>query len=124
MGEGNQQGLESGRPWRQVEGMTLEDFLAALHAKAAIARQAGDLARATEFEAAANELDAAYQAHQAAEGKKVELFLQADQIDGKLGRIVLEPHETAAELGAGLALAALERLEEALTRCKELRYPA
>src|SRR5256885_1264569 len=98
--------------------MTLEDFLAALHAKAAIARRAGDVARATGFEAAANELDAAYRAHQAAEGKKVELFLGADQIDGKLGRIVLEPHETAADLGAGPAWAALERLEDAFKRCK------
>jgi hypothetical protein len=102
--------------------MTLDQFLADMNARAAAARHAGDSKRATELEEAAKELDAAYKAHQAAEGKKIELFLRASHTDKALGRVVLEPHETATEHGAGPAWAALERLEEAFERCQQLMY--
>lgn len=42
--------------------MTLDDFLADLRARAATAREAGDVARAQMLEDAATELAAAYQA--------------------------------------------------------------
>lgn len=100
--------------------MTLDEFLADMYAKAATAREAGDVTRAKALEEAATKLDVAYKAHQAAEGKKVELFLRAEQIDRELGRIVLEPHETAGELGAAPAWAAAERLNDAVARCQEL----
>jgi hypothetical protein len=100
--------------------MTLDDFLADLRARAATAREAGGVARAQMLEDAATELAAAYQAHRDAEGRKVELFLRAEETDKRLGRIVLEPHETAAELGAAAAWVAAERLNAALARCQEL----
>ncbi len=99
--------------------MTLDEFLAAMHSKAATVRKAGDGTRAKAEDAAA-ELVAAHKAHQAAEGRKVELFVRAEQIDKELGRILLEPHETAAGLGAGPAWAAVRRLNAALARCEDL----
>jgi len=99
--------------------MTLDEFLADLRAKAATARNGGDAKRAKALDDAAGELEAAYRAHQAAEGKKVELFLRAEEIDKELGRIVLEPHETAVDLGSTPAWAAAGRLNRALARCQD-----